>query len=403
MSIRIVHSGDSHIDSDTHGGVNPHTGLNRAWESHARALASAVDVALEQEASAFVHAGDAFKNGRPSAEAVLLFAETLKPLTRAGVPIVLIDGNHERHLVPTAQRTATANAASILSQFGEVHSVERVPELLRLDNGMQVACLPWLSKTTVLSELGEDALNLSPAEGDKAVTVAAMSALESMVRQADENAPLILASHVTMDDLSLDSLTPGHQRGSEMDLMHIFAEPILPRECVDNLPFSYAALSHIHARQQMGGKCFYAGSPDRLTMTDADTHKSVNLVTLADDNTLESVQKIDTDARAMTRIDLTDDTSSSRIDALREGTLVGLVLPPGEATPPPAVTKALREAGALLVDTARTPLRKAKTSAVVVPEKISPRKALSAWFDHTKPAGVDKDYLDSLATGLMED
>lgn len=404
MSIRIVHTGDSHIDSDVHGSLNPATGINRAWESHARALKSAVTAALENEASAFIHAGDAFKNGRPTQEAALLFAETLLPLAENGIPVVLIDGNHERYLVPTAQRTATATVSRILSNVGgEVHSVERSPELVRLNSGIQVACLPWLSKTTILNLLGEEGTGLSPAEGDQRVTKYALDALDRMVKEADEGAPLLMASHVTMDDVRMDSLAPGHRRGSEMDIAHIFAEPILPREHVEDLPFSYVALSHIHARQRMGTKCFYAGSPDRLTMTDADDEKSVNLVTISEDNDLEGVDYIETDARPMTRIDLSADDAEERLEALEAGTLVGLILAPGDSLPPQSISKMITDSGAVLSGTKRIPLEKSETHGVVLPEKTGPMDALREWISHTEPEDVDPTYALALAAKLMED
>lgn len=403
MTVRILHTGDTHIDTDVHGTINPDTGLNKAWESHRRALDSAVHAAIENDVHVFLHAGDAFKNGRPSQEAVLLFAESLKPLIDAGIPIVLVDGNHERLQVPTSQRTATATVAAILGTAGaEVHCVERAPGLVRLSNDVQVACLPWLSKTTIINQLGEEAEGLSPVEADSRVTKYALDALDRMVAEADDGAPLIMASHVTMDDVRLDNIAPGHRRGSELDVTHIFAEPILPRQHVEDLPFSYVGLSHIHARQRMGTKCFYAGCPDRLTMTDADDEKSCNLVTLSDDNEITDFQMISTDARPMTRIDLSDDDAERRLDLLSEDCLVGLVLPPGEALPPESVTKLITDAGARLVATKKQPLAHTHSEAMVLPEKTMPLDALRQWLETNEPQDVDPERAVALASSLME-
>lgn len=402
MSLKFVQTGDAHIDSDQHGTINPKTGMNTAWESHLRALTSAVDLALAENADAFFHNGDAVKHGRPTQEAVLLFAGALMPLVKAGIPVVLVDGNHERHQVQTNQRTVTLGVSSILEAHGEVHAVEREPLLVRLSNGLQVACLPWLSKTTILNRLGEEALGLSPTESDVKIVDYAKAALDRMVSEADTTAPLVMASHVTLDDVRIDALAPGHSRGSEVDIAHIFAEPILPRAFVEHLPFSYVGLSHIHTPQRIGQKCFYAGSPDRLTMTDADSPKSVNLVTLEDDNTLSEVRQVATDARQMTRIDLTEARAESQLDALEPGTLVGLVLAPGESMPPPAITQQISEAGAHLVSTKRVPLDRRHVEAVRLPEKTAPLDALRQWLAHTTPEGVEDSYAIALASNLME-
>lgn len=398
--LRGIHTGDAHIDSDVHGHLNPATGINKAWESHARALGTLVQRAVEEEVQFFIHAGDAFKNGKPSQEAVLLAAETFRPLMDAGIPLILLDGNHERLLVPTSQRTATVSLGEILAGRGEVHVVQREPALVRTSTGLQVACLPWLSKTTILSRL--DATDLDPAAGDRKVVDFALEAMDAMVAEADTSAPLILASHVTLDDVRLDSVAKGCRRGSELDITHIFAEPIVPRKAVEALPFSYVALSHIHARQRIGQRCFYAGSPDRLTLTDADDPKSGNLVSITDDNVLDEVEQVDTHARAMHSITLTDDDAEDRLAALEEGALVGLVLEPGDSIPPEPVRAMIADAGAVIVGIKVTPKDRVRSAATVVKEKTDPLTALNTWLEETKPDGVDNTYAVSLAAKMLE-
>ena len=400
VAVRGVHTGDAHIDSDVHGSLNPDTGLNRAWESNAAALASTVERAISEQVDFFIHAGDAFKNGRPSQEAVLLFAETMEPLVKAGIPLILLDGNHERLLVPTAQRTATATVGTLLAQHGEVHVVEREPRLVALNNGIQVACLPWLSKNSILSRLGEE--RLDPVAGDRKVVQFALDSLDSITTQADTTAPLIMASHVTVDDVRIDSVAKGCKRGSEVDIAHLFAEPILPRKAIEDSPVAYAALSHIHARQRIGHKCYYAGAPNRLTLTDADEDKSANLITISDDNVLEDVDQFGTAARTMHAIDLADTDAEQRLDNLTEGALVGITLPPGEGAMPESVRDAVRAAGATIVTTKTTPSETTRTATTVLPEKINPVDALKTWLDDKKPE-VDADYALAMAARLVEE
>lgn len=401
MAISFVHTGDGHIDSDAHGSINPQTGINRAWESHARVLRNSVQEAVEREASFFLHAGDGFKTGRPSQEAVLLFADVFKPLVQAGIPLVLLGGNHELLQVPVSQRTATETVGDLLKPHGEVHVVERDPQLVRLSSGAQIAAMPWLSKTRILQRLGEDGLD--PLEGDRKVAQFAMDSLERITEDADTSAPYVLASHVTVDDVRIDSLAEGARRGSEVDIAQVFAEPIVPRAGIEESPVSYAALSHIHARQQMGEKCFYAGSPDRLTMTDADDPKSVNFVTLSDDNVLEKVEHLDTDARPMHSISLTDADAEDRLEGLAEGALVRLELPPGESVVPESIRQTVAEANAQIVATKVTPKERAKTTAATLPEKVGPEEALRSWFKKVAPEGVDENYAIKLTNQMAEE
>lgn len=398
--VKVAHTGDAHVDSDTHGGINPKTGLNRAWESNLAALVSCAEHAVNQEVDAFVHAGDAFKNGRPSQEAVLMFADALIPVARAGIPIVLLDGNHDRISVPIAQRTATATIGHILGQYGEVHQVEREPELVRLANGLQIGCLPWLSKSTILARLGLE--RMDPAQSDKAVVDYGLRAVEKMNSEADTGAPFILASHVTVDDVRIDSIAKGQKRGSEVEIAHLFAEPVLPRKELEKVDASYIALSHIHARQRIGTKCFYAGAPNRITFTDADDPKSLNIVTISDDNTLEAVDHHATDARPMTSIPLEDKDAEDRLDALVEGALVRLVLPAGESVVPTEVKEKVSAAGATLAVVKTTPADRPRQSSVTLPEKINPVTALGTWLEEKSPE-ADAAYVTDLAARLVEE
>lgn len=400
MSLKVLHTGDGHIDSNTHGTTNSDTGISTAWESHQRAVASSVQAAIDNEVDVFVDAGDAFDTGMPSQEAILMYADTLMPLMKAGIPYIGLGGNHERIRVRPSQRTATLTLGAILSPHGEVHIAERDPELIRLKNGLQIAALPWLSKSTILSQLGET--RLDPVEGDRRIVQFALDSLERICDEVDDTSPFIMASHVTVDDVRLDSIAKGHKRGSETDIAHVFSEPILPRKALEDSPISYAALSHIHARQRMGQKCFYAGSPDRLTLTDADDPKSVNLVTIGDDNTLESVDFIETDARKMHSINLTDADAEERLDALEEGALVGLVLAPGETQAPPEILSQITNLGARIIDTQKTPLDRPRTAAITLPEKINPVEALGTWLSEKRP-DANANLAASLAAGLLED
>lgn len=400
MTLKVLHTGDGHIDSNTHGTTNPETGVSTAWESHQRAVASSVQAAIDNDVDAFVDAGDAFDTGMPSQEAILMYADLLMPLMKAGIPYIGLGGNHERIRVRPAQRTATLTLGAILSPHGEVHIAERNPELIRLQNGLQVAALPWLSKSTILSQLGET--RLDPVEGDRRIVQFALDALERICDEADDTSPFIMASHVTVDDVRLDSIAKGHKRGSETDIAHVFSEPILPRKALEDSPISYAALSHIHARQRMGQKCFYAGSPDRLTLTDADDPKSVNLVTIGDDNTLEAVDFIETDARKMHSINLMDADAEERLEALGEGALVGLALAPGETQVPPEIVDQITDLGARIIATDKTPLDRPRSAAVTLPEKINPVEALGTWLSEKRP-DVNANLAASLAAGLLED
>lgn len=399
--ITVLHTGDAHIDQITHGRLNPETGINTAIESRAAALASAVTSAVENQDDLFLHCGDAFKDGIPSQEAVLLFADTLAPLVDAGIPVGLLGGNHDLHRVPSAQRTANATLAALLQRRGaEVYIAERDYELVTTKSGIQIALMPWLSKSAIISRLGLE--RLDPVESDKAVADYGLRALNEMYDKADHTSPLIVASHVTVDKVRIDSVAKGHKRGSEVDIAHIFAEPILPLSALEQGPAAYNALAHIHTRQRMGTKTFYAGSPDRITFTDAEDDKGANRVTISDTNELLSVDMVPTQARTMTSIALAEADAEKRLAALEKDTLVRLVLPPGESAVPESVREAISESGAILATTQVTPVDRPRTTVTSLPEEVNPTTALETWMGEVHP-DADHKYLRDLAARLTEE
>lgn len=68
----FLHTGDEHIDSDVHGTVNPKTGRITVWESNYATIRHLAEVAADRRVDAFISAGDEFKTGRPSQEALLV-------------------------------------------------------------------------------------------------------------------------------------------------------------------------------------------------------------------------------------------------------------------------------------------------------------------------------------------
>ena len=125
-------------------------------------------------------------------------------------------------------------------------------------------------------------------------------------------------------------------------------------------------------------------------------------MTINDDNTLESVDFIETNARKMHSINLSDTDAEERLEALDEGALVGLVLPAGESQAPDEIIKQISELGARVIETQKTPLDRPRSAAITLPEKINPVEALSTWLSEKRP-DANANLAASLAAGLLEE
>lgn len=396
----FIHMGDEHIDADNHGRINPTTGRNTLWESTFRCLLHLANVAADRKVDAILSAGDLFKTGRPSMEALLLYVEALMPAVSAGIPIVILDGNHHKTGVPIDHRTVIHGVADMLRAKGGTVHVASDPNLIHLDSGAQIAALPWLSKNHILNHLGFT--DVSPQEGDEHVAEYAMNSLEKMAEEADSSSPLIMASHVTVDDVQINQLSNGAKRGSEMDLASLFSEPVLHRRAIDELPFAYGALGHIHTPQSFGDKVHYAGSLNRLTFTDMPDQKGGNLVTVHESGSI-NVERIPTPARVMAEVDLERIDYQDVIDTLAPETLVRVVLETGNPEMPRAIRDAILAAGAILADTKARPAPRPEPTVYNIPEDVTPLEALRTWAEVNAPRDIDADILiDDYARKLTE-
>lgn len=328
--MRIAHTSDSHIDSDHHGWINPATGRKTSVESNLHALATVVNDALTHRADVFIHAGDAFANERPSAETLTLFASTLAPLVANGVPVVLIDGNHERQRVPDGQSSATDVAAALLRQQhrnAEVH-LATSPSVLTTSNGLSVVALPWLTK----NDLSDD------------------SAVEqAYLRHADRLFTQPLASHVV---LAGHFTVIGGRQASEQDMTTRFTEPTVTSAALERYPYAYGALGHLHAPQQVGQRTFYAGSPNRFTMNDAGHAKTFNLVDLTEHGA--QVRALPTAARLMVKVDL-EANGVATLESLPPGAIVEVTLPAGVDTLPRGISRLMKDRGLWISRQVRRP------------------------------------------------
>jgi exonuclease SbcD len=392
MATTFLHTGDAHIDNSTHGTVNPDTGVNSAWESNQRTIRHLSEQAVARNAGAVIDCGDLTKDGRPSMQALLMLLDAYMPVIEARIPILLLDGNHHLTGVSPDHRTLIHVLAEMIRARGGIVHVVSEPRLVTLENGLQVAVLPWMSKNRVLARLDEN--DLSPADGDRRVAEYGLSTLEKLAGEADSSLPLIMASHVTVDDLRIDAVTNGFRRGSETELAHLFAEPVLPRRELEKLPFQYGALGHIHTPQSMGEKYWYAGSPNRLTFTDMPDEKGGNLVTIDGDGF--TVERILTPARRMVGIDLEYPDFEDDLALLQPGDLVQLKLTTGEPETPREVKKTIAEKGAILAETKARPKPKETVERVSLPKRVDPVTALRTWAEHN-PTGVGVDKLVAAA------
>src|SRR4051794_1353875 len=124
--MKVVHLSDTHLGfRQLH--YADERGRNVREQDFYAAFTKAIDKILELKPAAVAHSGDLFHGYHPSAAAVGVALDQVARLRDAGIPIVIISGNHSMPRVAT-----TDHIFEVLQRFGGVHAVHAEPRVVRV-------------------------------------------------------------------------------------------------------------------------------------------------------------------------------------------------------------------------------------------------------------------------------
>ena len=255
-SIRIMHLADIHIGMENYGRLDPATGLNGRVMDFLRRLSEAVDYALENEVDLVLFAGDAYKTRDPNSTYRREFARRIKRLADAGIPVVLLVGNHD---LPAQERRAssidifrTLDVPNVL--VGNRDRLHRIAT--RRGAPIQVATVPYPVRQRLLSQ--DEHKEKTIAELDALVQKLVAENIQALAEQADPSIPAVLTGHFSVSDAKF---------GSERTVM--LGRDVVVLKSVLAVPaWDYVALGHIHRHQELNGgqqpPIVYCGSLERI-------------------------------------------------------------------------------------------------------------------------------------------
>ncbi len=255
LPIRLLHFADLHIGMENFGQIDPDTGVNQRVLDFIQRLRDIVDTALDREADLVIFAGDAFKTRDPNPTYQRELARQVMRLARAGVPIVLLVGNHDIPII--------ANRASSVDIFRTLEVpnviVGRKEELHRIQTRrgvIQVGTAPWPQRARLLQM--DESRTLNAEQLDQLLAATVLDELQHLARQVDPGLPAVLAGHFTVS---------GARFGSERSVM--IGQDVVINLSALNLPaWDYVALGHIHKHQELNAGNYppvvYSGSLERI-------------------------------------------------------------------------------------------------------------------------------------------
>jgi len=241
-SLRILHTADSHVGAALPS--RPRSDRPQRGEDLVDSFERVVRHAAGNNVDLVIHAGDLFNRSKPTSRALWAAAKPLLDLAVAGIPVVIVPGNHERSKIP----------ACVLLSHPNVHIITEPTTLtFRLwGTRVAVAAFPFLRQDSGIRFAG------------------ALHATGWYEARADVN---ILAVHQTFESATCGPADFRFRSG--VDVVERGDVPA---------GFDYVAAGHIHRHQTLatpfadGPPIVYCGSPDRISFAETREPKGFVLI-----------------------------------------------------------------------------------------------------------------------------
>lgn len=227
--MKFIHCSDTHLGFSDYYKIDPQTGINQREQDFYQSWRRLIDEIVQRRPDFVIHAGDLFHSTRPSNRAIAVALEGIQRVSEAGIPFILISGNHS-----TPKIRATGSIFESIALFPGIYAAfQSQYEKFRIGEGT-IHCIPHCS----LSE-------------DLEMAFAAI--------QPDAGAPFqILVAH-------------GAWTGNKSFSMGEFNEQRLPDpEEKLAIHFDYIALGHYHKHIRIKPHICYSGATERTSFNEAD-------------------------------------------------------------------------------------------------------------------------------------
>ncbi|HEY4691165.1 MAG TPA: exonuclease SbcCD subunit D [Anaerolineae bacterium] len=254
--IRLLHFADIHIGIENYGHIDSATGVNSRVLDFLRRVDEVIDYGLARDVDVVIFAGDAFKTRDPSPTLQREFARRVKRIADAGVPLVMLVGNHD---LPAMEKKAssidifrTLAVPNVIVGWEEaVHRVETKRGIV------QIATAPYPMRQRLMAR--DEFKGRSVEELDRALQDIVADNIRALADQLDPALPAVLTGHFTVS---------GATYGSERSVM-IGRDVAVLKSVLADARWDYVALGHIHKHQNLQTAnaypaIVYSGSLERI-------------------------------------------------------------------------------------------------------------------------------------------
>lgn len=269
--MKLLHFADLHIGVESHGKPNPLTGLSTRLHDFLDAFDELVETAICERVDVVLFAGDAYKSRNPEQTHQREFAKRIKALTRAGIPVYLLVGNHD---LPTMLSRAHTLEIFTTLDVRHVYIGAKVGTT-RIDTAsgpLQVVGVPWPTAHQLLRQ--ERYRHLTLEQLDREVERLIVEGIQREAAGLDPDLPAVLVAHIAMSDSIVKTASEKWMTAGRF--------PQLNRSDLCPTAFDYVALGHHHCFQilHQHPPMVYAGSLQRVDFGEEADPKGFVLVDL---------------------------------------------------------------------------------------------------------------------------
>lgn len=254
--ISFIHTADIHYGVENYGRIDPHTGIHTRLLDFDKAFGACIDAAIEKEVDLFVFSGDAYKTAYPTPTQQKLLLRQFLRLQQAGIPAVIIVGNHD-HPLSFGRAHALDVFGALRHDHFYVFDKPRALTIQTKSGPVQVIGVPWPMRHNVAVKQAQ--LHKQAHEITTYLSEQVCYMIQHCASSLSPNIPTILAGHLTV--------ASGVFSGSEKKAVYGTDPLFLPSQLALS-PVDYVALGHLHRYQNVATQgsvpVVYSGSPERV-------------------------------------------------------------------------------------------------------------------------------------------
>ncbi|MGB8657293.1 MAG: exonuclease SbcCD subunit D [Candidatus Zixiibacteriota bacterium] len=236
--MRFVHISDTHLGADGFSRKLSPSGYNQREEDICNSFQAAVDQITKLKPDFVLHTGDLFHSVRPTNRIINFAVRQILRIVKLPIPMVIISGNHD-----TPKQRSVGSVFSFFEVLSpHLHLVYRNQyELVELDRVAIHAIPHCLNQEDFGNEVAKIEIGggLPPAD-----------------RRGEFNILMLHGVVAGIPEFSMGEL----------------AEQEIPSSYL-KMPFDYVALGHYHRFCQVAPRVYYAGSTERLSMSELGQEK----------------------------------------------------------------------------------------------------------------------------------